>query len=181
MKKISILIAILCLLVGCAAQDPTTAPPTQPATSGTISPTESTTPTIVPPTSSDPAPTDSDPITFQLYHPDEHWIELTTVEITMDTLDPLVILQHLKDYNVLNEDVALNSAEMDGTQLNLDLNDAFLSQVYACGTTGEAMLMGSLVNTFCSAYGCESMMVTVNGEVIHSGHVDYDQPLYPFN
>lgn len=179
MKKFSILLLILCLLTGCTAQDPTTAPSTQPSTNQTQKPTERTAPSTVPPTSSTPEatdPTDPEPITFQLYHPDENWVNLITVELTVDALDPDAIIAYLKEYDVLKEDVALNSAELDGTQLNLDLNEAFLTQIYACGTTGEAMLMGSLVNTFFSAYGCERIMVTVNGEIIHSGHADYDTP-----
>lgn len=188
MKKLTILLAILCLLAGCAAKDPTTAPSTQPSATQSGKPTESTAPTTAPPeptqeataptesAPTEPTPTDPEPITFLLYHPDETLSDYITVEITMDQLDPEAILAFLQEYQVLKDDVALNYAQMDGTQLNLDLNQAFLMHIFSCGTLGEAMLMGSLVNTFFSVYDCESIMVTVDGEIIHSGHVDYETP-----
>lgn len=188
MKRLSILLLILCLLAGCATQGSTSAPSTQPSTNQAEKPTENTTPSTVPPTSSTQASTESTapettepaPITFTLYYPDDQLMDMLKAEITINTLDPMAIIQHLKDYGVLKEGVSVNFAEMEGTQLNLDLNEAFLMQIYSCGTTSEGMLMGSLVNTFCSAYDAESIMITADGEIIHSGHVDYDYPMSPY-
>ena len=59
----------------------------------------------------------------------------------------------------------------------IDMNDAFLTQLRSMGTSGEYMLMGSLVNTFLDNYTAGSILVTVNGAVPESGHVIYDFPL----
>jgi hypothetical protein len=194
MKKLWILALVICLLAGCTAAEPGTTASTQAHQKPPATPTQATDPTSTAPTSPEPsetAPTTpttqpTDPpvdttVTFLLYHPDEAWMGFETVELTIDTLDPHRIIAHLIEYGVLKSDVALNSAEVVDSQLNLDLNNAFLMQIYSMGALGEALLMGSLVNTFFSAYECESMMVTVDGEIIHSGHVDYDHPMYPSN
>ena len=97
--------------------------------------------------------------------------------MTIDILQPEEIIQLLAEYSVLNPDVEANAAVLIDTQLHLDLNEAFLMQPYTMGTTGEKMLIGSIVNTFLSAYGCESVLLTVDGQFFDSGHVVYDFPL----
>ena len=44
------------------------------------------------------------------------------------------------------------------------------------GTAGEYIIIGSLVNTFLENYQdtVTSIFITVNGEIIESGHVIYD-------
>ncbi len=120
---------------------------------------------------------------FTLYVPNENWDGFIETEITLTVLDPHQILQCLQDAGAIGEDVVILSCTVDGNgMLTLDMNEAFLMDIYSMGATGEGMLMGSLVNTFLSAYGhayCKCMMVTAEGEIIRSGHVDYDFPFYP--
>ena len=78
---------------------------------------------------------------------------------------------------VVNQDVAVISCRREDAQLFLDLNQAFLDQLYTMGSSGEKMLIGSIVNTFLSAYSCETVLLTVNGEAFDSGHTVYDFPL----
>lgn len=187
MKKIAMLCLCLILLAGCAGQDPATVPSTQskenqtanPGTSHTTMPAEITVPSTEPSSSPTHESTIAPPLSFQLYYPNERMNGYLTAEITMAERNPDQIIQHLIEYEVLVTDVKLNSIQIEGTQLNLDLNESFLMQIYSMGSIGEAMLMGSLLRTFLRAYDCESMMVTVDSEIIHSGHVDYDTPLRP--
>ena len=39
------------------------------------------------------------------------------------------------------------------------------------------MIMGSVVNTYLSAYDAESVFITVNGEILETGHMIYDFPI----
>ena len=78
---------------------------------------------------------------------------------------------------VLNEDIAVNSVELDGRLLKLDLNSVFADLINQQGTTGERMVIGSLVNTYLSAYQAETVLITVDGKILESGHVIYDFPM----
>ena len=39
------------------------------------------------------------------------------------------------------------------------------------------MLVGSVVNSFLSAYGAETVTLTCDGAVLETGHTIYDEPL----
>lgn len=174
MKKLCIAVLLFCTLSGCAIGENTTATPETSATTQSTTPTQSTQGTTAA-----TAPTET-PITFQLFLPDEHWDGFVESEMTIDTLQPELLIQALAERDVLSKDVTVNSAEVEGTQLRLDLNEAFFTQLCSMGSSGERILMGCLVNTFISAYQCETVFVTVEGQIIHSGHVDYDFPMGPF-
>ncbi len=177
MKKLVILLALMLLLTACTPAAPTTVPGIVPTTvpTTTATPTHpSTAPSSTPTTV--PAP---QPISFLLYMPDENWENFISEEMTLETLDPALICAELVEKSALADGVMVNQATVDGDVLALDMNEAFLMQIYTMGTTGERMLIGCLINTFLSAYDCECVMLTVDGEIIDSGHVVYDAPLYP--
>ena len=71
------------------------------------------------------------------------------------------------------------SSELKDGVLTLDMNDAYAEAVRSSGTTGEEMLVYSLVNTFASARNAESVMLTVDGKPLQSGHAIYDYALTP--
>lgn len=171
MKKILIIMLCCLLLAGCAPanQDqPTQATqPNQPS-----QPTQSSQhiETVIIP-----------PVSFFLYTPNENVDGFEKREVTLGTLDAQAILELLIAEDVLNENVALNSVELQDDQLVLDFNTAYYDQLVTYGTTGELMMMGSVVNTFISAYGAETVMITVDGQIMESGHVVYDFPLEFYN
>ena len=164
MKKIIILLLLSCLmLAGCtAAPAETTVPPestTEPVTTEqTTSPTEVSLP-------------------LNIFVPDENAESFYTIPTIIDVLDAELILKMLIDNSILNEDIALNSAELVDSQLNLDFNQAFLDQLLTYGTAGERMMIGCVVNTYLSIYEAETVYITVNGEIMESGHVIYDFPM----
>ena len=45
------------------------------------------------------------------------------------------------------------------------------------GTAGEYLLLGSVVNTFLDNLDGESILITVDGETLESGHEIYDREL----
>jgi len=113
---------------------------------------------------------------FTIYTPNEALDGFHENSATISVLHPQGIMFTLTSAGFVSKDVSVNFAVLDGTQLNLDLNQAFLDQLLTMGISGEKMLMGSVINTFLSAYHCETVMLTVNGEIINSGHVIYDFP-----
>lgn len=118
------------------------------------------------------------PATLTVFTPDENAEQFLQTQVTVDQVNETAILSALIDVGVLAENVTVNSAELSGEELRLDLNDAFRDQLLSLGTAGEYALMGSLINTFLTAYpDARTLSVTVDGAVLESGHAVYDSPL----
>lgn len=175
MKKLLAVLLCCLLLAGCSGNrfnediqptDATTATEqtlqtdaTEPETTGQTEP---------------PVTVSDDIVTFTVYTPNETLDGFIAEEVTGEKLS---VLEALIDAGVLNENVEVNSVALEGTALSVDMNSAFAEQVYTMGTTGEHMLMGCLVNTFLSAYNAETLTLTVEGEILESGHIVYDFPM----
>ena len=160
MKKILCMLSVCLLLAGCAASAPNTESSTEPIPETQAAESETTA-------------TEST-VKFLLYTPNDNLDGFVTTEIEQDERD---IIGALTEAHVLNENITENSLSQDGVVLKLDLNSAFAELIYTQGTTGELMIMGCLVNTYLSAYGAESLILTVDGEILESGHVIYDFPM----
>jgi hypothetical protein len=166
--KIFLILLLCCgLLTGCVIipqpQDAT--PADTSVQTGVTEPTQQTNTPTVP---------SEEIVTFTVYTPDENLIGFIATEVTASresALDALIAA------GVLNEDITVNSVELDGKLLKLDLNSAFADLINQQGTTGERMVLGSLVNTYLSAYQAETVLITVEGQILESGHVIYDFPM----
>lgn len=176
MKKLIAIVLCCLLLTACAPGAPA---PTEPLEQPEITQPE--------PTFTEPVPTETEPSepqmtepelwVFHVYRGNENVDGLLAREVAVTELTAEVIMSMLIEDGVIPADAAVNSLERDGTQLNIDFNETFLNYLCTMGTSGEMILVSSVVNTFLSAYGAESVMFTVNGEIVESGHVIYDFPL----
>ena len=160
MKKIISILLICLLLSGCAASSMNAENPTVPTYE-----TESTQPDIT---------ISESKVKFTIYTPNDNLDGFIATEIEQEELD---IIGALTKARVLNEDIVENSLVQEGSVLKLDLSKAFADLIYTQGTTGELMIMGCLVNTYLGAYGAESLILTIDGGILESGHVIYDFPL----
>lgn len=124
--------------------------------------------------------TDPQPIEFTIFVPNEASDGFLQLSATVEQLDPHWILQQLQDAGVITQEAAVLASVVDGNNmLTLDMNEAFLLQLRSLDSADESIVMGCLVNTFLSAYDfCECMMVTVEGNIIQTSHMDYDSPMY---
>ena len=156
----TILLLVLCclLLVGCSN---TSAPETIATTTA-----ESTTETI-------PTPATMEIV---IYHGNDNADDFETDTFEVYYFNSTALIEKLIEVGALTEDIILLSEEYDGTCLHLDFNDAFHDLICSMGTSGEYIVVGSVVNTFLDNYGdlAQSIFITVNGEIIESGHVIYD-------
>ena len=176
MKKYAVILVLSLLLTGCSAPAAPTAP-TPPVTQApTLAPTQAQT---TPPTTMIPTenPTEIPSVSLEVYVPNENADGWNVSAVELPGLDPQLIVLTLAGYGVLNEETALNTFEQVDNQINLDFTDAFLTQLQTYGTAGERMMIGSVVNTFLTAYEADSVFITVNGEIMESGHVIYDFPM----
>ncbi len=105
----------------------------------------------------------------------ERFLE-TEVEIPEDAILSQALLKELIKQGVLSDGTALNAVEVIDGSMKLDFSDEFATAVQAMGTSGEYMILGSVVNTFLEAYDANEVMITVNGNYLETGHNIYDWP-----
>lgn len=178
-KAISFVLACL-LLTGCgsAAADPTTPQPEPTPVPSTAAATEEATQAPTAPVSEPTQTAETAPVlTYTLYLPDENAEGFDKQEVQTGVINADAVLAELQAAGVLSDNILINAFGADGSQLNIDFNAAFADLVNSMGTSGERMIIGSVVNTYLSAFQAESVYFTVNGEVLESGHVVYDFPI----
>ena len=133
--------------------------------------------------SHNPEPTESSdfiqtpaPMNITIYHGNENADGFETSVYEVFYFNSAALVEKLVEAGVLTQEVILLSEEYNGSCLHLDFNDAFRDLVCSTGTAGEYMIIGSVVNTFLDNYQdvAESIFITINGEILESGHVVYD-------
>lgn len=159
-----------------APSDPAPAP--EPAQDPEPEPDPAPEPEPEPDPDPDPAPAGED---VTLYLPDSQAEGLETVTETLE-LSPQALVDALAAHGALPEGVTVNdfsleSAEDDRLHLTLDLSAAFREAVQSSGTAGELLLLGSVTDTFLTAYDASSMTLTCDGAALETGHNIYDLPL----
>lgn len=172
MKKITAVLMFCLMLTACGGNQDTTD-----ITTTAIPSSGETETTTVEPTTTETAETTTAPVRFTLYTPNENCDGFYATEIVVSELDANTIVQELVNEGVLTAEILVNSAELEGAALALDFNGAFADLIITQGSTGERMLIGSIVNTFLSAFGAETVTITVDGSTLESGHVVYDFPM----
>lgn len=115
--------------------------------------------------------------TITVYYSNADATAFESSEVQIASLSPEAVLEALVSQGALTADVAENSFTMSTVEgkasIELDLNSAFAAYVSNMGTTGEYYTVGALVNTFLDAYECEQIRITVDGEVLATGHAEY--------
>lgn len=150
MKKIFSFLLCGLILCGCAS----TVTPTEPA-----------------------AEPGTDSVSVIIYRGNENADGFETVEYAVEEVNMNVLVEKLIEVGVLNERVFIGSMRIDGEHLILNFGPAFADQLDTAGTAGERMLMGSVVNTFLTAFDAETVSVRVDGQILETGHVVYDEPM----
>lgn len=115
--------------------------------------------------------------TITVYYSNADATAFESSEVSIPSLSPEAVLGALVSQGTLTADVAENSFTMntvdEKASIELDLNSAFAAYVSNMGSTGEYYTVGALVNTFLDAYECEQIRITVDGEVLSTGHAEY--------
>ena len=114
---------------------------------------------------------------IKVYVSNDDATEFVSESVNIDELTPENIVNALVQKSALSSDIQVLKCEeqtVDGVKrLNVDFNEAFGTYVGSMGTTGEYYTIGSVVNTFLDAYGCEQIKITVEGNTLESGHAEY--------
>lgn len=174
MKKLAVLLLSCLMLSGCAQE-----PHVNDAVKETGISLDTSILETIPPETTEP-----ETILLTIYSPDSNAEGFVQSQVEVAFVAEPVIVEQLILAGVLAEGTQVNlcalSASSDApgwTQLHVDFNEAFRDRILSMGTAGEYTILGSVVNTFLTAYNAQSMTITVDGQVLESGHAVYDQPL----
>jgi hypothetical protein len=114
-------------------------------------------------------------ISIDVYQSDEEGMGLITESIAIESLTPENVLEALIGEGVLASNIQVlrfGESSVGGQKMiELDLSTEFHSFLSGQGTTGEFIVIGSLVNTFLSAFQVDNIIITVGGEALSTPHV----------
>ncbi len=117
-----------------------------------------------------------------VYYGDENAERIISHKIEVDEVTPEVIIEQLEIVNILPEGVQIlefeEQKENGSYALHLDFSEEFQTQLFQMGTSGEYIIINSVVNTFLDAYDADKVRITVDGMVLESGHAIYDDYLF---
>ena len=117
-------------------------------------------------------------VTITVYKSDETAENFLTDEAEIQELTAENVLDALITAGVVNKDVKVASFDSsDPANLKLDLSAEVQTQASSLGTSGEYMLIGSVVNTFLTAFDAQGMTITADGKTLETGHAIYDTVL----
>ena len=169
MRKFIALLLCALLLCGCTPEAQPTEPVTEPPTEATSEPEVQT---VTEP------PTQPEVLTAIIYHGNANADGFEITEFAVEEINMNVLVEKLIEVGALNEDVAIVSLQFKDGGIVLNFNDAFADQLNTMGTSGERMMVGSVVNTFLTAFDkVDKVSILVSGEIVESGHVVYDEPM----
>lgn len=158
MKKLIPLLLCCLLLCGCIF------PTVPPAESIPTKPDENVTENITEPAT---APQST---AVTIYYGNENADGFETTQVMVEEVDMNILVQLLIDQGVLREGTLIQGLAVDGDTLYMDFNSVFADLIFSMGSSGEYIVLGSVVNTFLDAFHVESAWITVDNQILESGH-----------
>jgi hypothetical protein len=121
------------------------------------------------------APQEEGSVSIPIYQSNEEGDGLISRDETIEYLTAENVLGALIDHGELSSGIrVLNFSEssVNGQRLiELDLSREFNDFIAAQGSWGEFVVIGSVVNTFLSAFSAESIIITVGGNPLATPHM----------
>ena len=100
-------------------------------------------------------------------------VEKKTVSAT--DMNGEFLWSQLQESGVISNEAQLLAMNTDGQgQMELDVDEKFGEQLRSMGTSGENDLIKCVVNSFLDTFSCERVKITENGQMLVSGHREYD-------
>ncbi|BEU87574.1 GerMN domain-containing protein [Selenomonas sp. TAMA-11512] len=131
-------------------------------------------------------PAAKDTLTVTVYYPDDNGMyligETRTVEVKNDKYKAVLdsLLQGTKKKGVVNiipKEAKLRSVKVAGDTATVDFSGEFTKK-FTGGSTGEELMVGSIVNTLTEFSEIQNVIFKVNGKSIETiaGHMDMSVP-----
>lgn len=112
-----------------------------------------------------------------IYYSNAQATGFESAEVSLEQLTPDNLLAELAKVNVVSYDTKALNFSKSGKSLTLDLSEDFSNYINMMGTAGEYIVLGSLVNTFLTAYDAEDILITIKGKTLETSHAIYDKAL----
>ncbi|MCL2531499.1 MAG: GerMN domain-containing protein [Oscillospiraceae bacterium] len=178
MKRIviALLAVAMLLLAACAPAQPTVQPTevtTTEVTTIDITTTQATTTEVITTTQTHEF---AWPILFVPNQAANGWDEIEL--IIRGYPSEATLISGLVYHSALPQGSILRSPDLREDILHVDMNQAFAQGVNQMGTTGEWLMLGSLVNTLLAFHdNAQWVQITVDGQPLETGHNVYYEPL----
>ena len=134
-------------------------------------------PSEIPTVTEEPAETEEPTAIINVYVSDDMAEHFVIVQESADAVDENTVFDALKAAGTVPQEASLLSFTNDGGALTLDMSGEFASYVCSMGTSGEYMLLGSVVNTYLTAFDAQTVTLLSNGNPMETGHNVYSEPL----
>ena len=122
-----------------------------------------------------PAETEgSNMISVTYYHGDKWGNKLVEETGTIEKLTAQNLIDLLAETGAIPEGIRVLNFQLTGDIITLNLSHEMQEAAEGKGSSGEYILMGSLVNTLLTAYDAEGIDLTSAGARIQTGHDYYD-------
>ena len=129
----------------------------------------------------EPAETTTEPLTDGVsvvyYHGDESASYLVEETTLLPKLTAQALLDLLSEQKIIPEGTRVRNFQLSQGTITLDLSREFEEGIQGLGTSGEYMMLGSLVNTFLRTYEASGLELTTEGRDLQTGHNVYDEVL----
>lgn len=126
-------------------------------------------------------------IPIRIYHSDESGEYLCVSMARTEEITPEILFLNLSFYQMVPDTMDVRSfgqkkREDKGLLLTLDLPKEFENYISKLDEQKEALVLGSVVNTFLDAYAGQAILLTVEGEALTTEHNAYSEALerYPY-
>lgn len=140
-----------------------------------VEPTEQVTAVETPDISPVDSESDIPEYIVNIYFGDGNAEQILHEAVIVNELSPETLLEKLFEKGVFSEAVKAGSFSVDNYNIiHLDLDESFKKQMNSMGTSGEYIMLGSLANTFLDAFDADGLSLTVDGEILETGHTIYD-------
>ena len=125
--------------------------------------------------------TGSSGIPIRIYHSDDSGENLCVSMARTEEITPEILFLNLSFYHMVPDTMTIRDfgtkKQEDGLLLTLDLPADFGKYLSGLDAPGEALVLGSVVNTFLDAYEGTAILITVEGAALNTAHSTYAEAL----
>ena len=120
----------------------------------------------------------------EIYFGNEEGDALLSEVVEMESITATKIMEELVKKEVVTTEakvIGLTKQTQEGkTRLKLNMSKEFGEYVSTMGSSGEYIIVGSLVNTFLTIYEADEVLILVEGKTFETGHQLYENYLQFF-
>ena len=120
----------------------------------------------------------------EIFYGNEDGDRILSEVIEMESVTAAKVMQQLVKKEVVSAEakvLGITKQTQDGKiRLKLNMSKEFGEFVSTMGSSGEYIIVGSLVNTFLRVYDADDVLILIEGETFETGHQTYENYLQYF-